>query len=98
MNFWDFARNEMFIRSFAKLALCLGDVGCLGHNLRVAARLFTTRFEFRGAAIIQTLGVIPLIMPPFAGAIAMQLFFGRNGSVNLLLGDWFGINIPFMEG
>ena len=28
----------------------------------------------------------------------MQLLFGRNGSVNLLLGDWFDINIPFMEG
>jgi hypothetical protein len=37
-------------------------------------------------------------MPPFAGAVAMQLLFGRNGTINLLLGDWFGFNIPFMEG
>jgi iron(III) transport system permease protein len=28
----------------------------------------------------------------------MQLLFGRNGSVNLLLDDWFGFKIPFMEG
>ncbi len=28
----------------------------------------------------------------------MQLLFGRNGSINLLLDEWFGINIPFMEG
>ena len=28
----------------------------------------------------------------------MQLIFGRNGTVNLLLGERFGINIPFMEG
>jgi iron(III) transport system permease protein len=28
----------------------------------------------------------------------MQLLFGRNGSVNLLLDDWLGIKIPFMEG
>ena len=39
----------------------------------------TTRFDFRGAALIQTLGFLPLIMPPFVGAVAMQLFFGRNG-------------------
>lgn len=58
----------------------------------------TVRFEFRGALIIQTLGVLPLIMPPFVGAVALQLIFGRNGSMNLLLGEWFGINIPVMEG
>ncbi len=58
----------------------------------------TVRFEFRGALIIQTLGVLPLIMPPFVGAVALQLIFGRNGSMNLLLGERFGINIPVMEG
>src|SRR5919205_4163331 len=58
----------------------------------------TTRFEFRGALLIQTLGFLPLIMPPFVGAVAMQLLFGRNGTVNLLLDDWLGIKIPFMEG
>ena len=41
---------------------------------------FTTRFNFGGAALIQTLGIVPLIMPPFVGAVAMQLLFGANGS------------------
>ena len=59
---------------------------------------FTTRFNFGGAILIQTLGVVPLIMPPFVGAVAMQLLFGDNGSVNLLLDEWFGFTIPFMEG
>ena len=59
---------------------------------------FTMRFQFRGAVLIQTLGVLPLIMPPFVGAAAMQLLFGRSGSVNLILNDWFGFTIPFMDG
>ncbi|MEO5676678.1 MAG: iron ABC transporter permease [Usitatibacter sp.] len=59
---------------------------------------FTVRFRFRGAALIQTLGVLPLIMPPFVGAVAMQLLFGRSGSVNLLLNQHFGFAIPFMDG
>jgi iron(III) transport system permease protein len=37
-------------------------------------------------------------MPPFVGAVAMQLIFGRSGSVNLLLDDWFGVRLPVMEG
>jgi iron(III) transport system permease protein len=59
---------------------------------------FTSRFRLRGALLVQTLGVLPLVMPPFVGAVAMQLIFGRNGSVNLLLGDGLGLNVPFMEG
>jgi iron(III) transport system permease protein len=59
---------------------------------------FTMRFQFRGAVLIQTLGVLPLIMPPFVGAAAMQLLFGRSGSVNLILNDTFGFTIPFMDG
>ena len=59
---------------------------------------FTACFDFRGAVVIQTLGVLPLIMPPFVGAVAMQLIFGRSGSINLLLDDWVGFTIPFMEG
>ena len=58
----------------------------------------TGRFNFRGALLIQTLGVLPLIMPPFVGAVAMQLIFGRSGSINLLLDEWLGFSIPFMEG
>ena len=59
---------------------------------------FTTRFNFHGALLIQTLGIIPLIMPPFVGAIAMQLLFGANGSINLILDEHVGFTIPFMEG
>ena len=59
---------------------------------------FTARFEFRGALLIQTLGILPLIMPPFVGAVAMQLIFGRSGSVNLLLNEWFGFTLPIMDG
>jgi iron(III) transport system permease protein len=98
VNFWDFAQNEMFLRSFGNSLYVSAMSVVWATVFALPLAYFTTRYEFRGAAIIQTLGVIPLIMPPFAGAIAMQLLFGRNGSLNLLLGDWFGINIPFMEG
>jgi iron(III) transport system permease protein len=66
--------------------------------IAVPLAYFTVRFEFRGAALIQTLGVLPLIMPPFVGAVAMQLIFGRSGAVNLLLSDWFGFTLPIMDG
>ena len=66
--------------------------------LAVPLAYFTVRFDFRGAILIQTLGVLPLIMPPFVGAVALQLIFGRSGSVNLLLQQHLGFTLPLMEG
>ena len=66
--------------------------------IAVPLAYFTVRFDFRGAILIQTLGVLPLIMPPFVGAVALQLIFGRSGTLNLLLNEAFGFTLPIMEG
>jgi iron(III) transport system permease protein len=66
--------------------------------IAVPLAYITVRFRFRGALLIQTLGVLPLIMPPFVGAVAMQLIFGRSGSINLLLDEHFGWSLPIMQG
>lgn len=60
--------------------------------------LFTTRYDFKGRLMIQTLGVLPLVMPAFVGAIAMQTVLGRSGMVNQLLRLVLGTTVPFMEG
>ena len=98
VNFADFARNDLFLRSFGN-SLYVSAMAVVWASLfALPLAYFTTRFDFAGSGVIQTLGIVPLIMPPFAGAVAMQLIFGRNGTINLLLSDWFDINIPFMEG
>src|SRR5437870_12993378 len=56
------------------------------------------RYEFRGKTLLQTAATLPLVIPPFVGAVALQLVLGRSGMVNLLLMRWFDTSIPFMEG
>jgi iron(III) transport system permease protein len=56
------------------------------------------RYEFRGKLLLQTAATLPLVIPPFVGAVALQLILGRSGMVNLLLMRWFDTTIPFMEG
>ncbi|MDH3583644.1 MAG: ABC transporter permease subunit, partial [Phycisphaerae bacterium] len=46
-----------------------------------------TSFEFRGKAILSALLLVPLILPPFVGAIGLRQLLGRFGSVNSLLID-----------
>jgi len=86
--------REAFVNS---VIVATGSV-LLATAIAVPLAYLTVRFAFRGAALVQTLGVLPLVMPPFVGAVALQLLFGRNGSFNLLLNDFFGFRIPFMEG
>ena len=62
---------------------------------------FLTRYRYPGRNMLRSVILIPMIMPPFVGAIGMQQFFGLFGSVNMLLVklnlidltetvDWFG--------
>ncbi|MGV2897442.1 ABC transporter permease [Achromobacter sp. AGC78] len=97
-HFGAFFNQPLMQEAFFNSLYVAGWSALLASLIAVPLAYFTVRFDFRGALIIQTLGVLPLIMPPFVGAVAMQLIFGRSGSVNLLLNDWFGVTIPFMEG
>lgn len=98
VNFSDFFKNQLFIESLYNSFYVAFFSVVLASAFALPLAYFTARFNFRGSVVIQSLGFIPLIMPPFVGAVAMKLFFGTNGSVNLLLDQYFGFKIPFMEG
>jgi iron(III) transport system permease protein len=98
INFVDFFNTSLFRESFINSLYVAAMSVVLSSIFALPLAYFTTRFNFGGTVIIQTLGIVPLIMPPFVGAVAMALLFGANGSVNLLLDEWFGFTIPFMEG
>ena len=46
---------------------------------------FLTRFRFPGRNLLRSVILIPMIMPPFVGALGMQKFFGKYGSINMFL-------------
>lgn len=46
-----------------------------------------SRYRFRGKSVLSALIMVPLIMPPFVGAIGVHQFLTRYGSLNLLLID-----------
>ncbi len=97
-NFVDFFRTSLFRESFWNSFYVSAMSVVFATVIALPLAYITTRFNFAGSVVIQSLGFIPLIMPPFVGAVAMQLIFGRNGTLNLLIEEKFGVNIPFMEG
>jgi iron(III) transport system permease protein len=49
------------------------------------------RYQFPGKPILQALLLVPMILPPFVGAIGFQQIFGVYGSFNVLLARWTGL-------
>src|SRR5262249_22471214 len=53
----------------------------------------SNRYAFPGKGLISGLLLVPMILPPFVGAIGFQQMFGIYGSFNSALGlefDWLG--------
>jgi iron(III) transport system permease protein len=74
-------------------------------NLGLAVTLFTTllslplalllvRYNFPGKGLMNGLILIPMVLPPFVGAIGMRQLLARFGSINLLLLEMGVISQP----
>ncbi len=73
---WECLRNSLALAALSTLAttlLCLP----LAYGL--------TRYRLRGKGLLTTLLLVPLLLPPFVGAIGLQHLLGRFGTVNLTL-------------
>jgi molybdate transport system permease protein len=53
------------------------------------------RTEFRGKAIVRAFAILPLVLPPVVGGVALSFSFGRRGLVGQYLYRWFDITLPF---
>ena len=75
------------LSSFAALALAT--------VLGVPLAWVLARREFRGKSVLRALVVLPMVLPPVVGGVALLLAFGRSGLVGSLLDRLTGIRLPF---
>ncbi|WP_455354127.1 ABC transporter permease [Streptomyces sp. SYSU K217416] len=53
------------------------------------------RVSFPGKAFVRSLVLLPMVLPPTVGGVALLLAFGRRGLLGPWLEDTFGITLPF---
>ncbi|HIW11654.1 MAG TPA: molybdate ABC transporter permease subunit [Candidatus Salinicoccus stercoripullorum] len=63
--------------------------------LATAAARFMARAEFRGKVIIETLLMLPLVLPPTVVGFLLIMIFGNNGLIGDLYETLFGGTIMF---
>ena len=93
-----FFARPLFREAFVNTLLAGVLAVVIGSAIAVPLALLTVRYRFPGRTLVTVLGVLPLVIPPFVGAVAFQQILGRSGAVNLLLREHVGFTIPFMEG
>ncbi|MEW6475883.1 MAG: ABC transporter permease [Actinomycetota bacterium] len=84
------------VRTALRLSLqasLAATVICLMFGLPLAWVL--ARLEFPGRRLLRALTVLPMVVPPVVGGIALLYAFGRRGIVGQYLYQWFGITFPF---
>ncbi|MGP3977418.1 ABC transporter permease [Streptomyces sp. 8N114] len=73
--------------SFGALALSL--------VLGVPLAWLLARVSFPGKSVVRSLVLLPMVLPPTVGGVALLLGFGRRGLLGPWLEDTFGIVLPF---
>jgi iron(III) transport system permease protein len=98
VHFLNFFRRPLFREALWNTLLSGFLVVLFSGLLSLPLAIIIARYDFAGKLWLQTAATLPLVIPPFVGAVALQLILGRSGMVNLLLMRWFDTTIPFMEG
>jgi iron(III) transport system permease protein len=100
VNFHEFFTDSFYLRSLWK-SLALGVAAVITTSIvGIAVAFLLIRYEFPGRNVFSYLTMLPLILPPLVGVLGFVFIFGRAGTVNILLQDWFGLEHPinFMYG
>ena len=100
VNFLEFFADAYYLRSLWK-SMILGAAAVLTTSvIGIWVAFLLVRYEFPGRNVFSYLTMLPLILPPLVGVLGFTFIFGRAGTVNVLLMDWFGMQHPinFMYG
>lgn len=94
-------QNKIYVEGLVN-ALKMGVFSTLGAMLiAIPLAVVTDRFVFPGKKILSSFVLLPLILPPFVGAIGVKQFLGQSGTLNAFLtsiglmhpdapADWLG--------
>ncbi|WP_369208698.1 ABC transporter permease [Streptomyces sp. PU-14G] len=79
-----------------KLSLLVsGGALALSLVLGVPLAWLLARIDFPGKALVRSLVLLPMVLPPTVGGVALLLGFGRRGLLGPWLEDTFGVVLPF---
>ncbi|MGH9031922.1 MAG: ABC transporter permease [Acidimicrobiia bacterium] len=88
--------GEPEVRTALRLSVvCSLSATLLSVVLGVPLAWLLARTRFPGQSVVRALVLIPMVLPPVVGGVALLLAFGRRGLVGQWLDEWLDIRLPF---
>ena len=75
--------------------LCSLSATALSVVLGVPLAWVQARSELPGRGLLRAITMLPVVLPPVVGGVALLLAFGRRGIAGQWLEAWFGLRLPF---
>jgi molybdate transport system permease protein len=75
--------------------VCSLAATALAIPLGVPLAWLLARCEFPGRRVVRALVLLPMVLPPVVGGVALLLAFGRRGIAGRWLEAVFGVSLPF---
>ena len=87
-------KNPIYVEGLLNSVKIAVGTTTLATSIALPLAWLGNRYDFAGKTFFQAILLVPMILPPFVGAIGFQQMFGQYGAVNALfhLGavDWIG--------
>jgi iron(III) transport system permease protein len=77
--------NPIYVEGFLNAVAVAAASTAVATVIGVGAAVATDRWEFPGKGLLSALIPLPLIVPPFVGALAVRQVLGQRGALNALL-------------
>jgi iron(III) transport system permease protein len=86
-NYLEFFRDNYYLKTFGNTLLLSTLLLLTTTVFGVPLAYILARYRHRGKTIFTALILLPIVLPAFAGVFAFIIFFGKYGTLNLLLMD-----------
>lgn len=94
VGIWETLRQPLVTEALRLSAITSLSSLCLAVLFGTPVAYLLARYRFRGAALLDTLIDLPMVLPPTVAGVALLMAFGRRG----VLGHWlnmFGLQVGF---
>ena len=86
-NYLEFFRDPYYLKVLGKTLLLSTLLLITTTIVGVPLAYILARYRHRGKTVFTALMLLPIVLPAFAGVFAFIIFFGKYGTMNLLLMD-----------
>jgi molybdate transport system permease protein len=94
-DFWDHLTDPVARTALRLSLVCSLAATGLAMVFGLPIAWVLARTEFRGKSIVRAFAILPMVLPPVVGGVALLVAFGRRGLAGQYLDRWFDVTLPF---